>query len=166
VLLIDCDLRKPAIHKLFDKERVPGLIDFLVGSAKLEDVLVKSNLPDLSFISAGTIPPNPAEMLDSKEMRNFLKQMRDKYDLIILDSPPVIAVTDSEILTSMVDGTLLVVSAENTEIEMMERSVELIRRENTQFLGTVLNNFSYKSGYGSYYKYYYYYSGSESKSSK
>ena len=81
-----------------------------------------------------------------------------------IDSPPIIAVTDSEILTSMVDGTLLVVSSENTEIEMMERSVELIRRENTQFLGTVLNNFSYKSGYGSYYKYYYYYSRPDAKS--
>lgn len=165
VLLIDCDLRKPAVHKLFKKDRIPGLIDYLVGSAKLEDVINKSSLTGLSYISAGTIPPNPAEMLDSQEMRTFLKQMRGNYDLIILDSPPVIAVTDSEILTSMVDGTLLVVSAENTEIEMMERSVELIRRENTQFLGTVLNNFSYKSGYGSYYKYYYYYSHPEDKSS-
>ncbi len=164
VLLIDCDLRKPSVHKLFKKDRVPGLIDFLVGSAKLDEVVNKSSLSNLSYITAGTIPPNPAEMLDSQEMRTFLKQMRESYDLIILDSPPVIAVTDSEILTSMVDGTLLVVSAENTEVEMMERSVELIRRENTQFLGTVLNNFSYKSGYGSYYKYYYYYSHPEDKS--
>lgn len=96
-------------------------------------------------------------------MRNFLKKLRDQFYLIIIDSPPVIAVTDSEILTSMVDGTILIVSSENIEIDMMERSVELIRRENTQFLGTVLNNFSYKSGYGSYYKYYYYYSRPESK---
>ncbi|MEB2297650.1 MAG: polysaccharide biosynthesis tyrosine autokinase [Ignavibacteria bacterium] len=164
VLLIDCDLRKPSVHKLFEKEKVPGLIDYLVGSVKLEEVLMKSKIQNLSFISSGTIPPNPAEMLDSQEMRNFLKQLREKFDLIILDSPPIIAVTDSEILTSMVDGTLLVVSSENTEIDMMERSVELIRRENTQFLGTVLNNFSYKSGYGSYYKYYYYYSRPETKS--
>jgi capsular exopolysaccharide synthesis family protein len=163
VLLIDCDLRKPSVHKLFDRDKVPGLIDYLVGNAKLNEVLTVSKISNLSFISAGTIPPNPAEMLDSQEMRNFLKKMRDEYDLIILDSPPIIAVTDSEILTSMVDGTLLVVSSENTEIEMMERSVELIRRENTQFLGTVLNNFSYKSGYGSYYKYYYYYSRPEAK---
>ena len=163
VLLVDCDLRKPAVHKLFGKERIPGLIDYLTGHAKLDEVLNQSNLENLEFITSGTIPPNPAEMLDSQEMRSFLIKMRDKYDLIILDSPPVIAVTDSEILTSMVDGTILVVSAENTEIEMMERSVELIRRENTQFLGTVLNNFSYKSGYGSYYKYYYYYSRPESK---
>jgi tyrosine-protein kinase Etk/Wzc len=164
VLLIDCDLRKPSVHKLFDKDKVPGLIDYLVGGAKLDEILIKSEIPNLSFILSGTIPPNPAEMLDSQEMRSFLKKLRDQFDLIILDSPPIIAVTDSEILTSMVDGTILIVSSENTEIEMMERSVELIRRENTQFLGTVLNNFSYKSGYGSYYKYYYYYSRPESKS--
>ncbi|MCE7857960.1 MAG: polysaccharide biosynthesis tyrosine autokinase, partial [Ignavibacteria bacterium CHB3] len=112
VLLIDCDLRKPSVHKLFEKEKVPGLIDYLVGSVKLEEVLMKSKIQNLSFISSGTIPPNPAEMLDSQEMRNFLKQLREKFDLIILDSPPIIAVTDSEILTSMVDGTLLVVSSE------------------------------------------------------
>ncbi|MCW8810605.1 MAG: polysaccharide biosynthesis tyrosine autokinase, partial [Ignavibacteriaceae bacterium] len=163
VLLIDCDLRKPAVHKLFGRERIPGLIDYLTGNAKLDEVLIQSEVANLSYITSGTIPPNPAEMLDSQEMRAFLKKMRDDYDLIILDSPPIIAVTDSEILTSMVDGTLLVVSASNTEIEMMERSVELIRRENTQFLGTVLNNFSYKAGYGSYYKYYYYYSRPEAK---
>jgi capsular exopolysaccharide synthesis family protein len=165
VLLIDCDLRKPSVHKLFEANRTPGLIDYLIGNAKFDEVLTVSKLSNLNYITAGTIPPNPAEMLDSQEMRNFLKQMRGQYDLVILDSPPIIAVTDSEILTSMVDGTMLVVSSGNTEIEMMERSVELIRRENTQFLGTVLNNFSYKSGYGSYYKYYYYYSRPESKSS-
>lgn len=163
ILLIDCDLRKPAVHKLFGRDKNPGLIDYLVGNAKLEEILFNSKIPNLSYITSGTIPPNPAEMLDSQEMRTFLKRLREKYDLIILDSPPIIAVTDSEILTSMVDGTLLVVSSESTEIEMMERSVELIRRENTQFLGTVLNNFSYKSGYGSYYKYYYYYSRPEAK---
>jgi len=163
VLLIDCDLRKPAVHKLFGSSRMPGLIDYLTGNAKLSEVISESSVPNLSYITSGTIPPNPAEMLDSQEMRNFLVKLRDEYDLIILDSPPIIAVTDSEILTSMVDGTMLIVSSENTEIDMMERSVELIRRENTQFLGTVLNNFSYKSGYGSYYKYYYYYSRPESK---
>ena len=86
--------------------------------------------------------------------------------MVIIDSPPIVAVADAEILSSMVDGTILIVSSETTEIELMRRSVELIRRENTQFLGTVLNNFSYKGGYGSYYKYYYYYSSPESKSKK
>lgn len=164
-LVLDCDLRKPALHKIFGRERIPGLIDHLTGNAAFDEVLIKGDVDNLFLITSGTIPPNPAEMLDSQEMRSFLKEMREKFDLVILDSPPIIAVADSEILTSMVDGTILIVSAEATEIELMERSVELIKRENTQFLGTVLNNFSYKSGYGSYYKYYYYYSRPEIKKS-
>ncbi|HEY7751157.1 MAG TPA: polysaccharide biosynthesis tyrosine autokinase [Ignavibacteriaceae bacterium] len=162
-LLIDCDLRKPAMHKIFKADRVPGLIDHLTGNAELKDVIKKSEIPNLEFITSGTIPPNPAEMLDSKEMRMFLNDLRKSYDLIVIDSPPIIAVADSEILSSMVDGTVLIVSADTTEIELMRRSVELLMRENTQFLGAVLNNFSYKSGYGSYYKYYYYYSRPEKK---
>jgi len=149
------------MHKIFNTNRVPGLIDYLTGNAKLDEVLKRGEIPNLDFITSGTIPPNPAEMLDSKEMRMFLNEMRKIYDLVILDSPPIIAVADSEILSSMVDGTILIVSAETTEIELMRRSVELLKRETTQFLGTVLNNFSYKSGYGSYYKYYYYYSRPE-----
>jgi len=161
--LIDCDLRKPAVHKIFNSPRTPGMIDYLTGNAELNEIIKESELENLDYITAGTIPPNPAEMLDSQEMKDFLSNMRDKYELVILDSPPIIAVADSEILSNMVDGTVLVVSSETTEIDLMKRSVDLIKRENTHFLGSVLNNFSFKSGYGSYYKYYYYYSRPDSK---
>lgn len=162
-LLLDCDLRKPSLHKVFNRDRVPGLIDLLTGNVDEKSIVKESDVKNLFSIPSGTIPPNPAEMLDSKEMRSFLEKLRNEYDLVILDSPPIVAVADAEILSSMVDGTLLVVSSETTQIELMKRSVELIRREKTQFLGTVLNNFSYRGGYGSYYKYYYYYSRPESK---
>ena len=99
------------------------------------------------------------------QMKTLLARFRDEYDLVVVDSPPIIAVTDSEILSNMVDGTIVVVSADTTEIQLMERAVDLIKREDSQFLGTVLNNFSFKSGYGSYYKYYYYYSSPEAKRS-
>jgi len=164
-LLLDCDLRKPAVHKIFNAPRTPGMIDYLTGNAELNEIIKTSDLKNLDYIPCGTIPPNPAEMLDSKEMNDFLSSMRDKYELVIIDSPPIIAVADSEILSNMVDGTVLVVSADTTEIDLMKRSVDLIKRENTHFLGSVLNNFSYKSGYGSYYKYYYYYSRPEEKKS-
>lgn len=164
-LLIDCDLRKPAVHKIFNSPRTPGMIDYLTGNAELNEIIKESDLGNLDYITAGTIPPNPAEMLDSKEMKDFLSNMRTQYDLVIIDSPPIIAVADSEILSNMVDGTVLVVSADTTDIDLMKRSVDLIRREDTHFLGSVLNNFSYKSGYGSYYKYYYYYSRPEAKKS-
>ena len=162
-LLLDCDLRKPAVHKIFNSERAPGMIDYLTGNAELNEIIKSSDLKNLDYVPCGTIPPNPAEMLDSKEMQEFLSDMRNKYDMVIIDSPPIIAVADSEILSNLVDGTVLVVSADTTEIDLMKRSVDLIKRENTHFLGSVLNNFSYKSGYGSYYKYYYYYSRPESK---
>jgi polysaccharide biosynthesis transport protein len=165
-LLIDCDLRKPTVHHVFKAQRVPGIIDYLFGDANLNEIIKPTDIDNLSFIPTGTIPPNPAELLDSSQMRNLLAKFRNEYDLVVIDSPPIIAVTDSEILSNMVDGTIIVVSADTTEVELMERAVELIRQENTHFLGTVLNNFSFKSGYGSYYKYYYYYSTPESKRAK
>ncbi len=165
-LLIDCDLRKPTVHHVFKAQRVPGLIDYLFGDAQLNEIVKPTDIDNLSYIPTGTIPPNPAEMLDSNQMRDLLAKFRAEYDLVVIDSPPIIAVTDSEILSNMVDGTIIVVSADTTEIELMERAVELIKAENTHFLGTVLNNFSFKSGYGSYYKYYYYYSSPDAKKTK
>jgi len=157
-LVIDCDLRKPRVHEMIKNKRIPGLIDYLFGQAPLNEIIHKAEIDNLYFITCGTIPPNPAEMLESEKMRQFLSDMRKIYDIVILDSPPIIAVTDAEILATVVDGTILVVSADTTESELMERSVELIKKDKSSLIGTILNNFSYKSGYGSYYKYYYYYS--------
>ncbi len=165
-LLIDTDLRKPRIHSVFGVTRFPGLIDYLFEQAPLEDVIRYSGVKNLSYITAGTIPPNPSEMLESKPMREFIAEMRRIYDVVVMDSAPIIAVTDSEILASYVDASILVVSAENTEIDLMEKSVEMIKRGSSSFIGTVLNNFTYKSGYGSYYKYYYYYSSPGGKKTK
>ncbi len=157
-LVIDCDLRKPRVHEIFENKRIPGLIDYLFGQIPLSEIIHKAEMDNLYYITSGIIPPNPAEMLESEKMRQFLSEMRKIYDIVILDSPPIIAVTDAEILATLVDGTILIVSADTTESELMERSVELIRKDKSSFIGTILNNFSYKSGYGSYYKYYYYYS--------
>ncbi len=157
-LVVDCDLRKPRIHNVFNSNRLPGLIDYMFGKASLDEIIRTTELPNLNYITSGTIPPNPAEMLESNAMKEFLEIIKDRYDIILLDSPPVIAVTDSEILASLTDASIIVVSADTTETELLEKSVELIKRDGSSFIGTVLNNFSYKSGYGSYYKYYYYYS--------
>ena len=167
ILIIDCDLRKPRVHTVFEAKRFPGLIDYFFGHATLKEITKSTIIPNLHFIPAGTIPPNPSEMLGTKEMRNFLAEMKDLYDLVILDSPPIIAVTDSEILSQYVDASILVVSSESTETELMQKSVELLRNQNNTFIGTVLNNFTYRYGYGSYYKYYYAYShGGEVKKGK
>jgi tyrosine-protein kinase Etk/Wzc len=158
VLIVDCDLRKPRMHNVFNATRYPGLIDYLFGQVKFEEILRQSEINNLSYITAGTIPPNPSEMLDSEQMRSFIDSMKEKFDIVIFDSPPIVAVTDSEILAQYVDASVLVVLSESTEVEMLEKSVTLIKNDSSSFIGTVLNNFSYKAGYGAYYKYYYYYS--------
>jgi capsular exopolysaccharide synthesis family protein len=165
-IIVDCDLRKPRVHSVFQVDKTPGLTDYLFGKAGLDSVIRQSGMPNMFYIPSGTIPPNPAEMLDSEQMKSFFKLLADKYDAVLIDSPPIIAVTDSEILSRLVDGTILVVSASSTETELMQRAVDLMKHDNAAFLGTVLNNFSFKTGYGSYYKYYYYYQGGEEKKEK
>lgn len=156
-IIIDCDLRKPRIHSFFKTNRYPGLVDYLFGQVPFEEIVRQSEIPDLSYITAGTIPPNPSEILESSRMKDFLAEMREKYDYILLDSPPIIAVTDSEIIARYADATALVVSANTTETELLIRALEIIQQDNINFIGAILNNFVYKSSYGSYYKYYYYY---------
>ncbi|MEJ2614214.1 MAG: polysaccharide biosynthesis tyrosine autokinase, partial [Ignavibacteriaceae bacterium] len=134
VLLIDCDLRKPRMHGIFGVNKNPGLVNYLFNQVSLDEIIWRSDIiENFSYITSGTIPPNPAEVLQSKAMHNFLDRMRSRFDMIIIDSPPIISVTDSEILSRMVDGSILVVSAENTEIDMMKHAVELMRNEKSPF---------------------------------
>lgn len=157
-LIVDCDLRRPRLHQVLERDKKPGLIDYLVGDYKLNQVISPTEINGLYIITSGTIPPNPSEMLDSKQMENFLSEIRNQYDYIILDSPPIVAVTDAEILAKKVDSSILVISADVTEIAMLDRALQLLKHDNSNIIGTVLNNFSTKPGYKSYYKYYYYYS--------
>ncbi len=157
-LLLDTDLRKPRIHSVFGQKRFPGLTDYFFGQTQFEGVLRQSPVNNLYYITSGTIPPNPSEILGSPQMEAFMKRLRNEFDYVILDSPPLIAVTDSEILARLVDGSIIVTSANFTEIELMEKAVDVLKQDQSSFIGVLLNNFSYRSGYSSYYKYYYYYS--------
>jgi capsular exopolysaccharide synthesis family protein len=125
---------------------------------KLEDLIRSSSMNNLYYITTGTIPPDPAEVLGSKAMKNFLEKMKNHFDIIIIDSAPIVAVIDSEILSRLADGTILVVSADRTEMKLMVDAVDLMKKDDVPFLGTVLNNFKYKKGHSYYYKYYYNYS--------
>ncbi len=163
VLLLDCDLRKPRIHAVFESERYPGLSDYLFGNASLEEVTRATRLPSLNYITSGTIPPNPSELLGSNQMKSFLEKLKLIYDIIVVDSPPFISVTDPEILVRITDGTILVVQANKTPMEPFIRSFEgIMHIGRNKFLGSVLNNFMYKQAYGYYYNYYYYYSKADS----
>ncbi len=160
-LLLDADLRKPRVHHVFNVPRSPGLVDYIFGEVTFDEILRKSEeIENLYYITTGTIPPNPSEMLSSEQFKKFLNMTRKNFDFIIIDSAPLIAVTDSEILSRRVDASILVTTANVTEFDMMEKAVQLLRHDSTSFLGVVLNKFTYSHGYGSYYKYAYNYSQS------
>ncbi|MGB9695797.1 MAG: GumC family protein [Ignavibacteria bacterium] len=163
VLLLDADLRKPRVHSIFGSERFPGLSDYLFEKAELKDIMRESPLKGLYYVTSGTIPPNPSELLGSTQMLEFVARLKEQFDVIIADSPPFISITDAEILSQICDGTILIVLANKTPFDAVQKVYERIVDLNPhKFLGTVLNNFSVKSAYGYYYNYYYYYySGAE-----
>lgn len=165
-IILDADLRKPRIHSVFNQKRFPGFTDYFFGQTSYEEIVRSTEVNNLFYVSAGTIPPNPAEILGSAQMESFIQKLKNNFDYVIIDSPPLIAVTDSEILAQVVDGTILVVSANYTEMDLLEKSIEVLKRDNSSFLGVLLNNFSFRSGYSSYYKYYYYYSSPTNGSKK
>lgn len=152
VLLIDADLRKPTVHYTFRLDNLTGLSNILVGESALEDAIQPSDVDHLDVITCGPIPPNPSELLASKKMRTVLKQAESHYDLVIFDTPPVLAVTDATILANIVDGSLLVVRSGQTEIESAKAAKEALEPANGKLLGTVLNDREKK---GSNYYYYY-----------
>lgn len=152
VLLIDADLRKPTVHYTFRLDNLRGLSNILVGENTFNDVIHSSDVDHLDIMSCGPIPPNPSELLASKKMEKLLEELKASYDLIIFDTPPVLAVTDAQVLANIVDGTLLVVRSKHTEIEGAQKAVESLRPAKAKLLGTVLNDRIKKQS-----NYYYYY---------
>jgi len=165
-LLMDCDLRKPRVHTVFGINRQPGLVEYLFDQVDLATITRHSKLANLDVITVGTIPPNPAEMIGSKKMQDFIAHMKTLYDYIIIDSPPIISVTDSEIIAAYCDAVYLVVSANYTEFDLLDKAMDIINKSDVNFVGTILNNFVFKNSYGSYYKYYYYYYNREKEGSR
>ena len=160
VLLIDCDLRKPVQHKIFELSNVKGITSLLVDSTMpLEEVMHEIDVPGLKIIPCGPIPPNPAELVGSKRMGHLISEFKKSFDLIIFDTPPAISVTDSAILACQVDGVLLVVASNQAESEMVKKAAGIIRNVNAKLLGVIMNRVKYEKGYEYYY--YYYSSGEE-----
>ena len=145
VLLVDCDMRRPSIHKTFKISNTYGISDLLVGNKKLESVANKYN-DNLSIVPAGKIPPNPAEMLASKAMTAFLEEMKNYFDYIVLDTPPLQAVTDAQVLSTKVDGSLIVVRAGVTKKDAVHNAVSIIKKVNGNIIGTVLNDADNRTG--------------------
>ena len=150
VILIDCDLRKPSLHKRFKVSNIVGLSDVLIGMEKLEDAgnRYKKNL---MILTSGKVPPNPSEMLGSKAMTALLETLREEFDYIILDTPPIQLVTDSQILATKADGTILVIKAEATKKDAVQSSINLLKKVNAHIIGTVLNGVDNKKNKYNYY---------------
>lgn len=154
-LILDCDLRKPRIHKAFKIKNRPGMVDYFFGKADYESIFQKTSLKNITILSAGAIPPNPSEIINSNQFKTFLLRLREEFDYIIIDSPPVMAVSDSEILSQLVDASILVANSGETEIDWVDRTTSLL--DNNTFIGIVVNRFNYKHSYNTYYKHYGYY---------
>lgn len=139
-LLIDADMRKPTVHYTFRVDNRRGLSSVLVGEHTLAESVKKSDIPNLDILSSGPIPPNPSELLGSNKMKNLIEQAKENYDLILFDTPPVLAVTDAQILANFVDGTLLVVRSKNTDQEEALKAKEALQPAKAKLLGAVLND--------------------------
>ena len=157
VLVLDADLRKPKAHKLFGLPNNIGLTNVLAESLPWEKHITQiEEQPNLFVMTAGPIPPNPSEIVGSEKIKNMIAEMKNSFDYVIIDTPPVGVVTDAAIVSSYADGTILVVSSGDVEIEAAQRAKELLINVKANLLGTVLNKIPTKGA--GYYKYYYYYS--------
>jgi len=165
-LLVDGDLRKPIINRVFGLNNQKGITNILALQEDYNWYINKCPTENLDIITSGAIPPNPSELLASNAMKEFVHKLRDDYDMIIIDSPPVGSVTDAAILSTIADGTVLVASSGKVEIEAITRAKELLVKVNANILGVVLNRLDRKAKGNDYYYSYYYYSEDNDKQKK
>ena len=158
VIIVDADLRKPQLHKLFELGKSPGLTDALLSEAGVGFFVRDTQIPNLRIITSGSIPPNPAELLGSQPMQRLLKALQQEADLVIVDAPPLLAVTDAQVLVNHVQGVLLVVNAGSTSRAMLSSAAAALMQVEARVLGVVLNqlvrsprSYYYYDAYAGYY---------------
>ena len=143
VLLIDADMRRGRICKYLGVHHEKGLSDVLSGKIALEDALFHLDLENLTLMACGAVPHNPAELLSSDQMRALLQELRGRYDYVLIDAPPVVAVTDAGIISAMVEGVLMIIQAGRTQRGIVDRSLELLQQAHANVVGHVLTNIEY-----------------------
>lgn len=157
-LIVDADLRKPRIHKSFGLPNTRGLTNLIIGSDDPASLCQRTAIDRVDLLPSGPIPPNPSELLGHPRMREVLRLLLEKYDHVIVDTPPIGAVTDAAVLATIVDGVILVVHAGKTRRQIVSRGLEQLRHINARVVGVILNNL--RVGriryYPGYYQYYYY----------
>jgi succinoglycan biosynthesis transport protein ExoP len=156
ILLVDCDLRRSRIHKLFEIARGPGITELVIGQETQDDVVRETSITGLYVVPSGQLPPNPSELLGGDRMRRVLASLAEGYDMVIMDSPPLLAASDGAILATMVDGVVMVVRAGVTEEEAAQQAMQQLGSVGARVVGAVLNDPDSKvPQYGSYYRYEY-----------
>ena len=154
-LLVDSDLRRPTVNATFGIDNPQGLSNYLSErNFDINSIIYKTSVKNLYVMPSGPIPPNPSELIGSKRMAELIKKLSDQLDLVIFDAPPVLSVTDAQIVSTNVDGTILVVRANKTEKAAVKEDVRLIKQVGGHIIGTILNDVEVKgSGYYGYYGY-------------
>lgn len=165
VLVVDCDMRKPRLHKVFNISNLHGLSDYLAGNNTIDEYIQKLDVMDMDVITAGWIPSNPSELLHSKKMKNLVEELRERYDFILFDTPPVAPVTDAVVMSHYIDGVVMVIASGQVDIEMAKKVKDSLSMVGMNIIGVVLNKITEKDlrKYQSYYHYYYYYYDNEEK---
>ncbi|WP_319586132.1 polysaccharide biosynthesis tyrosine autokinase [uncultured Desulfobulbus sp.] len=158
VLLIDCDLRRPSAHRKLAVSRDIGFTNVVTNTCKLEDAIVQTSVENLFLLPAGPIPPNPTEILNSQRSHQIFEQIRDMYDTIIVDCPPCVGLSDVQVLSTLVDGLILLVAMDQTLRPHLQIAMRALNQVDAPLIGVVLNRMEIRrQGYNSYYSYYYYY---------
>ncbi|OMF21239.1 capsular biosynthesis protein [Paenibacillus sp. FSL H8-0548] len=153
VLLIDADLRKPSQHHIFGKSNRSGITTALLNQLELKDIIQYTNTDNLSIIQAGPTPPNPSELLSSEPMANLLKQAREQFDMIIVDTPPIMSVTDAQIVAVQSDGVVLVVDSGKVKKDVVLKAKASLDHVKAKLIGVVLNKIN--RNHSDIYSYYY-----------
>lgn len=154
VLLIDCDLRNASIHKMFKINNIYGLTDILAKDRAVDKCIQETELENLYVLTAGAIPPNPAEILSSEKMKNLIEDLKNIYDYIFIDTPPIGLVTDAGALSSFIDGVVLVVKSESIEKKYLEETKKKLDAVDARILGVILNSYKSEQKDYNYYSYY------------
>jgi capsular exopolysaccharide synthesis family protein len=159
-------MRRPKVHKVFETSRDKGMANILVGTCEIDEAIVPTKVPNVDIIPSGPIPPNPSEILGSHRMEGLIKTLRGRYERVIIDSPPITAVTDAVILSRIVDGVVLIIRSGEVHREIIKNALSQLKSVNARLLGAVLNGVEMGRDSYYYYQYYYYYYGEDGEKRK
>ncbi len=154
---MDSDLRKPRLHRILNVRNLGGLSGYLTGKVSLKDAIQKTSIENIWLLPSGLIPPNPAELLNSKKMKEMMEEVKEAFDVILLDTTPVLAVIDAVIVSSLADSTVLIIKAGEITRKPFLNAVEVVKRAKAKIIGVLFNELKVRKGDYSYMDHYRYY---------